>query len=284
MRFKKILIIIIAVLVLVAVATGVSGAYENERLVVTDYVIINEKIPESFSDYKIVQVSDFHNPKSTKLVDKVVKAVEDCSPDIIVITGDLIDSRDTQINIALDFVTRISEFAPVYFITGNHEGRINDYQRLKNGLENIGVTILENECEVLHKDGEEINLVGLKDLAFNDVPDIGGKRLLSGWIADIDYDRDNYTVLLAHHPEYPLAYSEQNIDLALTGHAHGGQIRLPLIGGLYAPGQGLFPKYEGGVYELSDMTTMIVNRGIGNSIYPFRINNPPEVVAITLEK
>ena len=282
MRIKRILITVIVVFCLIAVVMGILGVRENEKLVVTDYTVKSDRIPQAFSGYKIAQISDFHNPRSTELVDKVVKAVEECQPDIIVITGDLIDSRDTQINIALDFVTRISTVSPVYFVTGNHEGRINDYQRLKNGLENLGVKVLENECEVLEKDGGKINLVGLEDPAFNEVRDIGGKRLLSGWIKEIGFDKENYTVLLGHHPEYPLAYSDCEIDLALTGHAHGGQIRLPLIGGLYAPGQGLFPKYDGGLYELSSVSTMIVSRGIGNSIYPVRLNNPPELVVITL--
>ena len=283
MRIKKIFIIIIIILGLVAVVTWLCGAYENERLTVTDYVIINKRIPKSFSDYKILQISDFHNPKSEELVDKTVKAVESCQPDIIVITGDLIDSRDIQINTALDFVERIVPVAPVYYITGNHEGRISDYQRLKNGLENLGVRVLENECVEIEKDGEKINLIGLQDPFFKKEEGMGGNRLFSKWIEETKFNREYYTVLLCHYPQFNKVFYEQEIDLVLTGHTHGGQIRLPLVGGLYAPGQGLFPKYYGGKYELSDVTTMIINRGIGNSAFPFRINNPPEVVMVTLE-
>lgn len=283
MKIKRIVTLIFVVCFLAAVAAGYFGARENNRLTVTEYTVSSEKLPVSFSGFKIAQVSDFHNPKSTKLVDSLVEQIENCKPDIIAVTGDLIDSRDTQIDIALDFIERICEIAPVYFVTGNHEGRISEYPRLRNGLEALGVNVLENECVTVERDGKYINLLGLNDPIFNTEKNIGGKRLLSRWIRQAEVDRSRYTVVLSHRPEYNLAYSSQKMELALTGHAHGGQIRLPFIGGIYSPGQGLFPKYEGGMYEL-DKTVMIVSRGIGNSIFPVRLNNPPELVTVTLEK
>lgn len=283
MRLKKLLIIITVVFILALSGAGIYGIYENNRLVVTEYTVKNEKIPDSFSSFKIAQVSDFHNPKSEKLFNKLVDEIKNCQPDIIAITGDFIDSRDTQIDIALDFIEEIRGIAPIYFVTGNHEGRIDDYLRLKNGLEDLGVEVLENECVTLERDGRYINLLGIDDPAFLYIPNVGGKRLLARQIRNANLDRSRYTVLLAHHPEYWRAYTEQKIELALTGHAHGGQIRLPFVGGVYAPGQGFFPEYTGGMYDL-DGTVMIVSRGIGNSVFPVRFNNPPELVVVTLEK
>lgn len=286
MRLKRaltIVIIITVVFILLVTATGIVGARENKKLVVTEYSVKNEKIPNTFNGFRIVQISDFHNPEDAEFVNRIVDKVKECNPDIIAVTGDLIDSRNTRIDIALDFMEKIKDFAPVYYVTGNHEGRITEYQRLENGIEALEISVLENECVELEKDGKIINLVGLQDPVFNSEKGIGGKRILSRWIREIGIDRSHYTVLLEHRPEYCAAFETQKIELALTGHAHGGQVRLPFIGGLFSPGQGLLPEYDGGMYEL-DGTTMIVSRGIGNSAFPVRINNPPEIVVVTLEK
>ena len=270
MKIKKgfVLLIIIVFLIIYLYC-------ENNILTVTRYEITNEKIETAFDNFKIVQLSDYHNTKSRILNESIVKEIENIKPDIIVITGDFLDSNRTDLNVSLTLIKRIIDIAPVYFITGNHEECIEKfYLEFKNSIELLGVKILENEVEVIEKGDSKINLIGISDTdTFS-----GCKEKLSS----MKYDKEYYSVLLSHRPEFFTAYVHENINLVLTGHAHGGQIRLPLIGGLIAPNQGFFPKYTSGKF-VSDSTVMVVSRGIGNSIIPFRVNNRPELIVITLK-
>ncbi|MCR4563966.1 MAG: metallophosphoesterase [Clostridiales bacterium] len=282
-RRLKIVIAIVAALLLVTPVMGFLGALENKKLIVTEYEIKNEKIPDSFVGYKILQISDFHNHENAEFVDKIVNKVIEIQPDIIAVTGDLVDSRNTKINIAIDFISKIKEVAPVYYVTGNHEGRIQSYEQLKGALENSGVTALENRCVALCRGNSEINLIGINDPSFDTDLGVGEKQFVSEHLSDIPFDGSLYTIALFHRPELCSAFEGMGVDLLLSGHSHGGQIRLPFIGGILAPDQGLFPKYDGGLYEENGFT-MLVSRGIGNSIFPIRLNNPPELVLVTLGK
>lgn len=286
MRLKRaftIVIIITVVFILGVTAAGILGARENKKLVVTEYSVKNEKIPDTFNGFRIVQISDFHNPEDAEFVNRIIDEVKNCEPDIITVTGDLIDSRNTRIDIALDFIGKIKDFAPVFFISGNHEARSIELARLLNGLEELGVEYIDIGCVKIEREGKTVNLVGIADRDFGVADGMGTVVYLDYQMERLQFDKGLYTVFLAHRPEFFDLYAERGADLVLSGHAHGGQIRLPFIGGLYAPRQGFFPEYDGGVYEL-DGATMIVSRGIGNSAFPVRINNPPEIVVVTLEK
>lgn len=202
---------------------------------------------------------------------------------IIVITGDLIDAGHTDIEIAFDFIKQAVQIAPVYFVTGNHEANFSHYDQFKTGLEASGVTVLEDEAIQLVHNNEMITLIGLSDSdftikgdMFNEAPAMVNTKLNS--LID---DENSYTILLSHRPELFETYVCCGVDLVLCGHAHGGQFRLPFIGGLVAPNQGLFPKYDSGLYT-DGKTNMVVSRGLGNSIIPFRFNNRPEVVLVEL--
>ena len=138
----------------------------------------------------------------------------------------------------------------------------------------------------LKRDNAVITLAGVHDPMFQEdalpgASQVGTQAEMAETISDLHLSPNTYTVLLSHRPELFDVYVANNVDLVLTGHAHGGQIRLPFIGGLVAPGQGLFPKYDAGLFERDD-TQMIVSRGLGNSIFPVRINNRPHLVVITL--
>ncbi len=255
--------------------------YENTKLDTTELKIKNDKIPKNFNNFKIAHISDFHNEKSKNLTNKIVASLKKEKPNIIVITGDLIDSRRTNVEVAVNFIKQISPLAPIYYIPGNHESRCvkreeknKSYEYLKELLLENSVEILDNRVKEIKIDNEVINLIGINDPGF--------KTSIRTNLSKIKYNKENYTILLSHRPEYFDTYIDNNIDLTLTGHAHGGQIRLPFIGGLYAPNQGVLPKYTSGIYE-KDNKAMIVSRGIGNSLFPFRINNHPELVIITLE-
>jgi predicted MPP superfamily phosphohydrolase len=202
---------------------------------------------------------------------------------MIAITGDLIDSRNTDIEIALHFAEKATEIAPCYYVNGNHESRIANYDDLRDGLKSLGVIVLENEKKEFEKDGEKITVIGLNDPDFlpNDLRE-NSDGIVEGFLEDLSENERDFSILLSHRPELFDLYVENKINLTLCGHAHGGQFRLPFLGGIVAPNQGLFPKYDSGNFK-EKSTNMIVSRGIGNSIIPFRFNNRPEVVLIELD-
>lgn len=208
--------------------------------------------------------------------------IEEAEPDILVITGDLVDSRRTDLETGMAFAEQAAAIAPTYYVSGNHEARIPDYDKLKQGLESAGVVILENERIELERAGERIALCGLHDPSFGpDYPDGGAENIVERSLAGFMGGDEAYTVLLAHRPEFFALYADYGADLVFSGHAHGGQIRLPFLGGVVAPGQGLFPKYDAGLYT-EGAAGMVVSRGLGNSLFPFRVNNRPEVVSVEL--
>ncbi|MBQ7007952.1 MAG: metallophosphoesterase [Ruminococcus sp.] len=244
----------------------------------------SEKIPESFDGFRIAQVSDLHNAEFDKYNSTVLQPIFLSRPNIIVITGDMIDSRNTDVDVALSFAQKAVNIAPVYYINGNHESRVpEEYEELKKGLTEAGVTVLENESVDITIGEETISLIGINDPTFRmKLVDDTMEQNIGHQLMDIIPDNDNYKVILAHRPEYFDIYAG-NVDLVLSGHAHGGQFRIPLVGGLVAPGQGFFPEYYEGSY-IKDNTEMIVSRGVGNSIIPFRINNKPEIIVAELTK
>ncbi len=277
---KKIIIILISIILLFLVSLYLY--YENNCLQVSNYIVESNRLPRDFDGFKIAQISDFHNTNSKKLTNDLVEEIKDSKPSIIVLTGDLIDSNKTNVNIAISFIKKINDIAPIYYVTGNHEARIDNYGELKDKLEKNKVIILDGKLEIIKKDNSEINLVGIDDPSFNSNTYRDDSTIVQDSLIPIQYDRNNFNILLSHRPELIETYAENDFDLVLSGHAHGGQIRIPFIGGLIAPNQGLFPKYASGIYEMNN-TKMIVSRGIGNSILPFRVNNRPELVIIELK-
>lgn len=253
----------------------------NVTIDVTNFPITDKRIPEEFDQFNIVHISDLHSKNwGSTLVDLI--QIEE--PDIIVISGDLIDSNNQDVNIALDFVNQIREIAPIYFVSGNHEAWSDLYSILEEKLTELGVTILDNDRVVLTKGDEQILLAGLQDPAFYSENNIlyEQNNIVESNLQELINDFEGFKLLLSHRPELFDMYVQNEIDLVLSGHAHGGQIRIPLIGGLVAPDQGFFPTYTEGIYK-ENRTNMIVSRGLGNSIFPVRVNNRPELVIITLE-
>ena len=283
MTKKKKRIIIFAVVAAIFLALIVWTAWGNTALELNRYIISSDRLPEAFDGYRIAHVSDLHNTEIGKDNEKLLAMLREADPDIIAITGDIIDSRNTDIDIALQFTKTAMEIAPCYYVTGNHEARISKYDELKQGLTEQGVIILEDKCIGLDKSEETISLLGVNDPSFQTDYLFGdSETVMQSKLQDIINEEDTYTILLSHRPELFEVYTESKVDLVLSGHAHGGQFRLPFVGGLVAPNQGLFPKYDAGLY-IEENTNMIVSKGIGNSILPFRFNNRPEVILIELE-
>ena len=253
--------------------------WDNIRIQKTNINIKNSKIPKEFDGYKIVQVADLHNHNWK---DKLIDLIKEENPDIIAITGDLIDSSRTDVDIAIEFVKKAKQIASIYYVTGNHEAWSKEYEDLKYRLIAEDTVILDDSRVFISKNGESIMLLGLQDPDFLRMYDGFGKDYKIKYkIENIISDNGKYKILLSHRPEIFDIYVKTKIDLVLTGHAHGGQVRIPFVGGLIAPNQGFFPKYTSGVY-LKDQTSMVVSRGLGNSVIPVRINNAPELVIITL--
>ena len=278
---KKFIFLVVVAIVLVVLVIWI--AWGNTALELNTYSVSNAKLQQSFDGYRIAHVSDLHNAEMGKDNEKLLTILRDADPDIIAITGDLIDSRSTNVEIALNFIREAVKIAPCYYVTGNHEARVNEYDELKSGMEAAGVIVLEDARTEISLEGKIITLIGVNDPSYQTDYLFGdSETVMDTKLEELHTEDDVFTILLSHRPELFDIYADHGMDLILSGHAHGGQFRLPFIGGLVAPNQGLFPEYDAGIYTEGN-TNMLVSRGVGNSILPFRINNRPEVILIELQ-
>ena len=276
MKKIKRLLFVAALLALVLLAI-----WGNTALEVNTYEISHRDIPAAFDGFRIAQVSDLHNAQMGKNNGRLLKKLTECQPDIIAITGDMIDSRRTDVETALAFAEEAMKIAPCYYVAGNHEARLTEYDSFRRSLIALGVVVLDDEKIALERGGEEIFLAGVCDTDFPTEIVFSDPQAVMQYKLSSLTGEGSFTVLLSHRPEYFDIYAESGADLVLCGHAHGGQIRLPYLGGLFAPDQGFFPEYDAGLYTQEDCN-MLVSRGIGNSVFPVRINNPPEVILAEL--
>lgn len=255
----------------------------NTALMANSITLSGNQIPSEFSGFRIAQVSDLHNAEFGEGNSHLLNSLSESKPDMIAITGDLVDAQHTNIDAALSFAEKAVQIAPVYYVTGNHEASLSQYSELKTGLEAAGVIVLEDKAIQLEHNGGIVTLMGLSDPNFTIKSNIFDEvpAMISTKLNDLTEDKAGYTILLSHRPELFDTYVSCGVDLVLSGHAHGGQFRLPLIGGLVAPNQGFFPKYDAGLYT-NGGTNMVVSRGLGNSIIPLRFNNRPEIVLVEL--
>ena len=278
---KKRYFIVAAAIVLICLT--IWTLWGNTALKINEYEILSDRIPQGFDEFRIAQVSDLHNAEFGEENWKLIKMLSQTDPDIIVLTGDLIDSRQTDLDVALEFAWQAGKIARVYYVSGNHEARVPEYEDLKNGLVKAGAVILENQKVQITREGESITLMGIDDPSFQENYLFGdAEGVAKQAISDLQDASDGYTILLSHRPELFDTYVDSGVDLVFSGHAHGGQFRLPFVGGLVAPNQGFFPQYDAGQFD-EENTTMIVSRGVGNSIIPIRFNNRPEIVVAQLK-
>ncbi len=248
--------------------------WQDNSIMVTKYEYQSKKVPQSFYGYRIVQISDLQNKVFGKNHKKLIDIVKKQHPDGIIITGDLLDRNRTNVSSVIELITEIINIAPVYYVSGNHEHQSGKYNELISALKQNGVFVLENDKQIITKQNETISILGIKDKSVN----ANYQKVLS---VLSNVEKTDFQILLSHRPELLSVYSQYDIDVVFTGHAHGGQIRIPFIGGVFAPHQGFFPKYTSGIHTQNN-TTMIISRGLGNSTFPFRINNRPELVVVTL--
>lgn len=257
-------------------------AWGNTAVEINEYEIRSEKVPDAFCGFRIAQISDFHNVEIGNDNEKLLKLLAEAKPDIIVITGDSIDSYHMDVEVSLQFMEKIVSIAPCYYVTGNHEARLSKevYLDFEEKIEGYGVEVLHNEAVFIERNGAYISLGGIDDASFASKYNGVQYSDLSNQIKAL-FSEDGFQILLSHRPESFSTYVEAEVDLVFSGHAHGGQFRLPFVGGMIAPNQGLFPEYDAGLFS-EDGTNMFVSRGIGNSLCPIRFNNRPEIVVIEL--
>lgn len=266
---------VIAVIIIMAIFFY----WQNNGITVTKITFENSKIPNGFDGFKIIHLSDLHNKEFGEAQKKLIKKVNDSNPDLIVFTGDLIDHTKEEKGDE-SFINAIKDVAPVYYVSGNHEAWSGKYDGLVAKLKENGITVLDNDKVKIEKNGEYINVLGIKDLAFfsNDTKVFEDelKKLMD------KEESNDFKILLSHRPELMDLYVKNSLDLVFSGHAHGGQFRIPFIGGVLAPNRSLFPKYTSGMHTINN-TSMIISRGLGNSIIPVRVFNRPEIIDITLK-
>lgn len=256
------------VIVLLLCALGAALVLDSARNVqLTQYTVASAGLPESFAGFKIVQLSDFHG---AEFVDDIVTLVKAEKPDIIALTGDLPAVRE--------LAQRLTDICDVYFVSGNHDFASGKIDELSDILKACGVKYLRNEYVVLERRGERIVLAGVEDP--NSWADLEPPEEFIGRLrAEFP---DDYVVLLGHRNYWMEKYPELPVQLILCGHSHGGIVRIPGIGGLLGTDRTLFPDYEAGKYD-NGRYTMIVSRGIGNSIALPRLFNRPEIDGIVLK-
>lgn len=262
--------------------------WQNNAITTNNLEYKSDKLPDEFKGFKILHISDLHNKEFGNSQKKLIKKTKEINPDVIFITGDIIDSRRTsedEIYIAMNYVKEAVKIAPVYYVSGNHEFRSGFYNEIKVELKEAGVNVLDNDASNITLGKDTISIMGLSDITFSlrNYKNINIQRDIEDKLSTLKLmNNHNFSILLSHRPELISSYAASNMDIVFSGHAHGGQIRLPFIGGLIAPDQGLFPKYTEGMY-VYDNTSLIVSRGLGNSLFPFRIFNRPELVVVTLD-
>lgn len=247
-------------------------------LTITSYDITSNKLPKSFDGFKIANISDLHCSYFGENQEELIDALVEYKPDIIVLTGDIIDEKNPDFHCIETLVSGITSIAPVYSVSGNHEhSNYKNFLKLNALYESYNVTVLDDEEISITRGNDEIRLYGLS--YFGTYTDDTMAHLLSDrlTIANEDY----YSILLNHRSDIFDELSEYQYDLVISGHTHGGIIRLPLVGGILSNDRTFFPKYDGGIFEQNN-STLISSKGLGESNSIPRFYNRRELVFITL--
>lgn len=278
---------IITIIPIIAVGGG-ALYYGNNHLAMSKYNITSPKIPKEFNGFKILQLSDLHSKAFGNGSYKLIEAIDKEKPDIIVMTGDMVNSHEEEFNIFIDLARRLTNYK-VYFIEGNNETKLQKSKNTKLMIElvDMGIKVLDNTKVELTREDASINLYGIWcNLCYY-------REINSGYKKDTYFGPENlmknfgkcndeeFNILLAHNPLYFDSYAKWGADLTFSGHIHGGLIRLPGVGGLLSPERKFFPKYSQGLYNIKDKK-LIVNRGLGGKPLIPRVFNMPEISVVTL--
>ena len=285
MKNKKIIVLICIALIFISILMCFIT-----KIDVTKYTISNEKIPEEFNGFKIVQLSDFHSKGYRNTTEDIISKVKDINPDIIVMTGDMVSWDMEDIDEVKVLIKSLVELYPIYYIDGNHEHlaeilRPGKYVAFIEFMKELGVTTIKNDYIEIYKGDKSINLYGI-NLPLDGATGlyVNKFQLEKNYVEKTlpEVDNDKFNILLAHTPTFIKQYSQWGADLVLCGHMHGGIVRIPFTNiGLLSPERTIFPKYAAGKFKVNG-SIMIVNRGIGGSSFDLRLFNNPEITVITL--
>ena len=275
------------IIIAIAMITGAFCYYQNNKISITKLKVksnVNKRV-------RIAQISDLHSKEFVKNNNTLYEVIMDEKPDIIVATGDLIDSNMKRIDEIIEFCSRLNKRVPVYYILGNNEMRCSRVNEIVEKLNEKNINVLENEIATIKIKDNIINILGLAEKRV-DKGEMFYSKINSRYeIENVDSlfrkleKLIGVKIVLSHYPENyeyvgDYSYSKYNFDLMFSGHAHGGQFILPGLGGIFAPGQGLFPKYYKGIYGKKNK--LVVSRGLGNSGFPLRLFNRPDLVVVDI--
>lgn len=266
------------ILALIAAAAAFLIKDSRDDLEISRYEVKSQKLPESFDGFKIVQLSDLHGAEFGEDGMGLVEKVKELEPDIIALTGDFV-TDEGDLAAVEKLAARLTELCPVYFISGNHEFGSGLAVKVRNILERAGVKYLSNEYLTISSGEDGILLGGVEDpLAYADMlsPDELAQKMN-------DAAPDAFKILLGHRNYWMTEYPELPVDLIFCGHAHGGLIRIPGVGGLIGTDRRLFPDFDAGQFN-NGRYTLIVSRGLGNSVPIPRVFNRPEIVCVELTR
>lgn len=262
-----------------AAAVAIALVYWNNAVKVLNYDVKSKKLPKAFDGFKIAHISDFHNKYYGKGARRLVKKIAGQRPDIIAVSGDMIQT-DKRKN-AVMLMRELVKIAPTYYVSGNHERYVESFGEFLSEICGFGVRYLADETVFLERRESRIAVSGAVDPRFymergNEAADRFKERLLP-------LRKENeYNILISHRPEFMAAYATAGFDLVLSGHAHAGQVRLPFVGAIFTPGERFHPKYVVGRYEVGE-TVMIVSGGLGSSSWIPRVLNRPQLLFETLK-
>lgn len=267
-KLKWKIILLISLLFSIYVIIG----FGQTKLEVTEYIYQSEKIPEKFDNYKIVLISDLHHKNFGRHQSKLIRTIKNANPDLILLTGDIVDGNHTDMTGIEDFLQGISSIAPGYYVSGNHETdrrARKQYDELKYLFAKYGVVDLDNASTEIKRGESSIYL--------------HGQKYCAGFVEELlkHADEEKFNILMYHCSNSFDSIYDFGYDIIMSGHTHGGIVRLPFVGGLISNSRSLFPKYDGGKF-VKGTCTLISSRGLGDADIP-RFYNPPEVVVVTLK-
>ena len=296
MKNKKITYIIIIFLIIILII--ISNKYANKNISLSEETIYSNKIPKSFDNYKILQLSDLHSEEFGKDNFKLIEKINHINPDVIMITGDMFSSSEMEDKNmdettlpSFSLIKNLSKSYKIIYVTGNHEEGVdvtfnnadykkrdrnsdNSYNRYINKLKSMGVIFVDNTYTQLTKGSDSIDVYGIYYYT--------AEQINSNYYLKYNpINKDNFNIILCHDPKYFETLVDNGFDLVLSGHIHGGIIRIPFLGGLLSPDIAFFPKYNKGLYSYGT-SYLNVSSGLGNNRL-FRINNPPQINLITLK-
>lgn len=277
---KKTLKIIILTLLTFAVTAIIYGLYCSNTIKIKNYSISTDKLNSSA---KFVFISDLHCKEYGDKNSELVSKIKEQNPLFIAVGGDMVNKYSSDDHVMRELLPQLADIAPTYCILGNHELILKDEINFKNDINSTSAKLLDNEMVTIEANGEKILLGGMSDFPYYEfnAPDYDTPERYF-WDDFKDKSKNGYSILLHHQPEYlESIMQDSNVDLVMCGHTHGGAVQIPFIGGLFAPNQGFFPKYDKGEFDLYD-TKMIISAGLGDAYPVLRLNNCPEISVVEI--